>query len=413
MSNSLWAYTLLLTDLGRKFLPKRLRRQWTILGSLSLWLVSGLNSAHAGSKDSLPLATIFSKDILLDQPHSYSVELRDRPSAVPSHAAPFSIAGADNFNPGLQLPPPKPEELQPSSSSGEQPSQNSQKVGLESIQTEFRNDRDSFGQHNRFTEETAQFRLSNGDRLHAKTGLNSFEQSKIEPVQNIPLAAGWEGKLGSFNLRAATGVDLYNRLPATPYLNLEVAAPLLPNVTLTGVVEQGAYKFNAQTLENRISAWRLGSNLYWQIDRQTSLFALYRWGRYSDSNTEQQSFSRLERKFGQFSLAANLFTWSYANNVEKRKGYFSPPDFLTYNGELAWEGNVLQPLRCRLAAVLGRQRINGAFSSGNSYQARCTVKVSPNVEADLGYTLSGIRTRGSSAEGYESQSVTGQLRFKF
>lgn len=399
MFKSLWDCPLCLTNLSKSLLLKRFKLQWTIAGSLFLWSLSGLNSVHAVSQDSLLLSTTILKTARLDGTQYYS-----------SDPAQFTLAGADNFNPGLELPPPKPEEYKSIDASGEQLSQ---KVGLESLQTDFRNDRDNFDQHNRFIEETAQFRLSNGDRLHVKTGFNSFEQAGVESVHNIPIQTGWEGKLGKFKLQAATGVDLYDRLPATPYLNLEVATPILPNVTLTGVVEQGAYKFNARTLDNRISAWRLGTNLYWQIDRYTSLFALYRWGSYSDGNTEQQSFSRLERKFGQFSVAANLFTWSYATDVEARKGYFSPPDFLTYNGELAWEGDVLKPLRCRLAAILGRQRLNGAFAGGNSYQARCSVKVSPNLEADLGYTISGIRAKGTSAEGYENQSITGQLRFKF
>lgn len=395
MSNAEQACTLSSTNSGNRILFKRFRCQWSISGSFSLWLLNGLNSVL--------LSATPPENLLLNATQPLRV------SPAPD-AAQFTIASADNFNPGLALPPPKPEDFKPIDAPGESLSQ---KVGLESLQTDFRNDQDNFGQHNRFIEETAQYRLSNGDQLHFKTGFHAFAQSGAKSVRNIPIQGGWEGKLGTFKLRAATGVDLYDRLPVTPYLDLEAETAILPNVTLTGVVEQEAYKFNAQTLNNRISAWRLGPNVYWQIDRHTSLFALYRWGSYSDGNTEQQSFSRLERKFGQFSLAANLFTWSYANQVEKQKGYFSPSDFLTYNGELAWEGQILEPIRCRLAAVLGRQRLNGAFSAGNSYQARCTVKVSPHVEADVGYSVSGIRSRGTSAEGYENQSVTGQLRFRF
>lgn len=388
----------LFSDLSKQISFKRFRGHGTIAGSLFLGMLSGLYCEYAVANDGLSVGVKDDRQAV-----SHSV-------AANGDTAKFMIAGADNFNPGLQLPPPKSEEFNPTGAFAQQESST---PGLERLQTDFRNDQDNFGQHNRFIEETAQFRLSNGDRIHFKTGFNSFEQSNVEAVHNIPLQAGWEGKLGSLKLRAAAGVDIFNRLPATPNLELGVEAPILPNVTLTGVVEQGAYKFNAQTLENRISAWRLGPNVSWQIDRDTSLFALYRWGSYSDGNTEQQSFSRLERKFGQVSLAANLFTWSYANNAEVRKGYFSPPDFLAYSGELAWEGDVFKSLRCRIAASLGRQRLNGAFSSGNSYQARCTVKVSPRLEADLGYTLSNIRARGGAGEGYESQSVTGQLRYKF
>ncbi|MCG6133375.1 MAG: hypothetical protein MET45_01700 [Nostoc sp. LLA-1] len=126
-----------------------------------------------------------------------------------------------------------------------------------------------------------------------------------------------------------------------------------------------------------------------------------------------QSFSRLERKLGQFSVSANLFTWNYAREVERQSGYFSPPDFLVYNAELGWEGDLFDALRCRFAITLGQQRLNGKFDNANSYQTLCTAKLAPNIEADLGYTFSNVRNRDIGENAYNNNALTGQLRLKF
>ncbi len=138
-----------------------------------------------------------------------------------------------------------------------------------------------------------------------------------------------------------------------------------------------------------------------------------RLGNYNDGNSEVQSFSRLERKIGQFFVAANLFTWNYGDDFERKSGYFSPQDFLVYNAEAGWEGDVSKFLRCRLAANLGRQRLKGEFDNANTYQARCTVKLSPNIETDLGYNFSNVRNLDTGASAYNGNSITGQLRVKF
>ncbi|MCY7321519.1 MAG: hypothetical protein LH660_06895 [Phormidesmis sp. CAN_BIN36] len=325
-----------------------------------------------------------------------------------SNQANFVIAGADNFNPGLELLPPKLEQF----GSVSAPTEASSKVGLESLKTDFRNDRDSSNQRNRFLEETAQFRLQNGNIVLSKTGLNAFKQTGIEPVTNIPIQVGWGGKFGQVKVQALVGVDLFDRLPIAPNFSIQASLPILPNVTLSGVLEKEPYKFNAKALSNQISALRFGPTLYWQIDRNTSLFSFCRRGNYSDGNHEHQSFTRLERKFGQFSVSANLFTWNYENNALERKGYFSPQDFLVYNGEIGWEGDVFKFLRCGLTASLGRQRLKGDLSSANTYQAHCMAQLSPRVEAGLGYTFSNVRTQGTG-DSSNSQALTGQLRITF
>ncbi|MEH2336990.1 hypothetical protein [Nostoc sp.] len=342
---------------------------------------------------------------------------------------PILMAAPENFNPSLRLPPalPEPPLPEPPQNSSPPPTSTEPRTPdavLESIDTDYRYDTDNFGQTNFFLEPTVKFRLSNGNKIFFKTGFNFFKQDGVESVTNFPLQIGWQGKIGQVTLQTAAGVDVFNRLPTAINLNAKVEAPISPPrvsssgrllsaVILSGNLEQGPYKSNARTLDNQITAWRFGPDLYWQIDRNTSLFSSLRLGSYNDGNSEVQSFSRLERKFGQFSLAANLFTWSYDRDLERTSGYFSPPDFLVYNGEVAWEGDIANFLRCRLAANLGRQRLKGEFDNANTYQTRCTVKVSPNIELDLGYSFSNVRNQETGGSAYSGNSLTGQLRVKF
>ncbi|MEH1936540.1 MAG: hypothetical protein V7L14_23125 [Nostoc sp.] len=337
---------------------------------------------------------------------------------------PILMAAPENFNPDLRLPPVLPEPPQNSSPPTTSTEPETPDAVLESIHTDYRYDTDNFGHTNFFLEPMVQFRLSNDNKIFFKTGFNFFEQRGVESITNFPLQVGWQGKIGTVTLQTAAGVDVFNRLPTAINLNARVEAPISPPqvspsgqllsvVVLSGNLEQGPYKSNARTLGNQITAWRFGPDLYWQIDRDTSLLSSLRLGSYNDGNSEVQSFSRLERKFGQFSLAANLFTWSFDRNLERTSGYFSPPDFLVYNGEVAWEGDIANFLRCRLAANLGQQRLKGQFDNANIYQTRCTVKLSPNIEADLGYSFSNVRNQDTGGSAYSGNSWTGQLRVKF
>jgi hypothetical protein len=339
-------------------------------------------------------------------------------------AIPILMAAPENFNPQLRLPSVLPEPPQNSSPPITPTEAGTPDAVLERIDTDYHYETDNFGQTNFFLEPTVQFRLRNGNKIFVKTGFNFFEQRGVESITNFPLQVGWQGKIGEVTLQTAAGVDVFNRLPTAINLNAKVEATILPPqvspsgrlrslVVLSGNLEQVPYKSNARTLENQINIWRFGPDLYWQIDSNTSLFSSLRLGNYNDGNSDVQSFSRLERKFGQFSLAANLFTWSSKRNLERTSGYFSPPDFLVYNGEVAWEGDIANFLRCRLAANLGRQRLKGEFDNASTYQTRCTVKFSPSIEADLGYNFSNIRNQDTRESAYSSNSLTGQLRIKF
>ncbi|MEW5855934.1 MAG: hypothetical protein AB1861_00895 [Cyanobacteriota bacterium] len=422
-----------------------LQPQWIVIWSLGIWTL-GVDKLQAATENSVSPQQVTTENSVslqvlengnlpseVTEPIIPVTELENfrtpsdssvDGSSIESHdqlksleRPPFLIAAPQNFNPELRSPPPPPPSPPPPPEVISPPESSEPETPvavIENLQVDFRNDTDNFGQRNQFIEPTAQFRLMNGNRIRLKTGFNSFEQKGVESITNIPIQVGWEGKINEVTVQTAVGVDLFDRLPTALNFNAKVDVPIGQNVTLSGVVEQGPYKFNAQTLENQITAWRFGPNLYWQIDRHTSLFSLLRFGSYNDGNFEQQSFSRLERKLGQFSVAANLFNWSYTRDREQESGYFSPSDFLVYNAELAWEGDVFDFLSCRLAATLGQQRLRGKFDNANTYQARCTAKLSPNVEADLGYAFSNVQNRDAGGgSSYNNNSLTGQLRVKF
>ncbi|MBK1989332.1 hypothetical protein A0J48_017610 [Sphaerospermopsis aphanizomenoides BCCUSP55] len=179
------------------------------------------------------------------------------------------------------------------------------------------------------------------------------------------------------------------------------------------MLEQGLYKTSIKSLENQITSWRSGLNIYWQIDPNTSLLSLYRVGLYNDGNFEQQAFNRLEHKSGQFWLAANLFAWKYTHDRQDTSGYFSPQGFLLYNGELGWGGDIFSFLSCRLSTTLGQQILNGKTTRGNTYQTRCTATISSNIDLDFGYSFSNVRNLDTGDSPYSNQVLTGQLKIKF
>jgi hypothetical protein len=354
------------------------------------------------------------------------ISLARRSPSQLSRFTPRLLAGADNFNPDLKLSPPK-ENIPippPPDRSPPTPGTNSDTgsgaklttVGapfavLEGVQPNIHIDRNNSGQVNQTIESTAILRLNNGDRLLFTTGHNTYEQPGIKTVTNIPLGIDWETKINALKVRPGVGIDIFSG-STTPNFNLKVDYPVTTGLTVSVDLQQGAYKFNAKTIGNQISALRYGPSVFWQIDKETSLFSSLHVGNYSDNNQEQQSFSRIERKLGEFSVAGNLFTWNYQNPTDK--GYFAPPDFLVYTGEVAWEGSVIRDvLTCRLSASLGGQHVNAKDSDAGGYQTKCTAKISPNLEADLGYSFSNVKSHDSGNSPANSQSIISQIRWKF
>lgn len=361
----------------------------------------------------------------LDRADKISLARRSSPQLV--KLAPQLIAGVDNFNPDLKLLPPQekipippppspPTQTAPSAETNAVEVAKPNPVGtpfavLEGLQPNIHIDRNNSGQVNQTIESTAILRLNNGDRLLFTTGNNTYEQPGVKTVTNIPLRIDWETKINALKVQPGVGVDLLSG-STTPNFNLKVDYPVTAGLTVSADLQQGAYKFNAKTIGNQISALRYGPSIFWQIDKETSLFSSLHFGNYSDNNQEQQSFSRIERKLGEFSVAGNLFTWNYQNPTDK--GYFAPPDFLVYTGEVAWEGSVIRDLlSCRLSASLGGQHVNAQNSDAGGYQTKCTAKISPNLEADLGYSFSNVKSHDTGGSPANSQSILSQIRWKF
>lgn len=248
----------------------------------------------------------------------------------------------------------------------------------------------NFGQGNRIITPILQGRLANGDPIFFTPGFNQFALPGLETVTHVPLTVAWEGDINDVSLAVGGGLDIYNRLPLDTHFDAKASVPI-GDANLSFSLEQGPYLFNAQTLENGISSWRYGPDLFWQIDSQTTLFSLLRIGHFNDGNFEQQSFSRLERTFwGEAAIAANLFNWSFQQNLEATSGYFSPPDFLVASLEVSWEKEIFENISCRAAASVGQQRLNGAWASGYGHQAICDLDVIPGIAFDFGYNFNNV-----------------------
>lgn len=284
-------------------------------------------------------------------------------------------------------------------------------IVLENSTTDFKLDFDEFGKENLKIEEVVTFRVRNGDVVTFTTGMNTYSQDGQEPVKNIPLILGWETEVGEVSINVAAGAEVFNRLAPQPTFKVGAKTSLFGQVLVSGEVEHGPYKFNTTTLENDISYWRIRPSVFWQIDSKTTFFGLLQAGFFSDGNQEIQSFSRLERKIGPFSVAANVFTWNFAEDLEAESGYFSPLGFLLYNAEVGWKGKIFDPLTCQFAASIGNQVVNGGKSTGRGLQAKCTASLAENVELDFGYVLTNIISSGSGAS--NSHIFSGQLRIDF
>ena len=290
---------------------------------------------------------------------------------------------------------------------------------VDNITFDFELSFDNFGQTNQFIEEAIAFNLYN-QSFELQTGINFFEQDDVEKVDNIPLYLTWETEVKGIDLAVTGGVDFFDRLPTVPTVTLKASSPLFSSITadgklnslfvLSGQVQYQAYKFNAETLENEIDFWRFTPSIYWQITPSLSLFSLGQYGSFNDGNRELQSFSRLEKKLGSFSIAANLFTWDFEQDLGSVSGYFSPSGFLVYNGELGWRGTMFdEVLDCKLSAAYGKQKLDGATDNAWTYQALCEAQLLPNVVLDLGYTYSNVRDRATGDTNFSNQTLKGSL----
>jgi hypothetical protein len=284
---------------------------------------------------------------------------------------------------------------------------------LENIQINQDDNFSKSGQSSDLFEPIFQGRLRDGTSVQFATGFNVYDEPKFTKLINIPLHFGYEERIEGIPVDIVAGINFFNRLAPAPSLSTKATIPIGQRAVLSWALDYGPYKFNVETLENRISAFRYGPSLFWQIDDQTTLFTNVTWGRYSDSNRDQQSFSRLEHHFGEeFSVAANLFNWRYRQAIGPDSGYFSPADFLVYSVEAAWEKPIFSNFKCRLAGNLGRQHVSGAWSAAYGYDAICTVGLNRYLEADLGYSFSNVIDGSTGESASNSREVRSKLRVK-
>ncbi len=259
--------------------------------------------------------------------------------------------------------------------------------------------------------------LANGNAVGISAGFSRFDQANVETVEHSPITFSWQGNLDPIDLEISGGVDLFNRLPIDTHFSARTAIPIGQKARLSMSVEQAPYAFNATTLENNISAWHYGPDVFWQITPNTSLFSEVRLGNYSDGNWAQQSFSRLERQVGDgASVALNFFNQSFQQNLEASSGYFSPQDFLVATAEMSWQENLAESLSCGLLGSIGQQRLAGEWALAYSAQALCRVDITPSIQLDLGYQLSNVSKNQSAFvddNAYTHQQIMGGISIRF
>jgi hypothetical protein len=382
-----------------------------------------LENLNIVSDSSFPPQNLQSIPVLIAAPENFNPQLRltSQQVSLPQRQPTPTVQSTSQPTPTVQPTSQPTPTVQPTS----KPNSTTPRSAfvLESVQTGFRKDMNSSQQESQIIEPVFQFRLFNGEKIKLKTAFNKLSQPKFAPLTNIPIQLGWEGKTGQYNIKLGAGIDLFNRLPMALNFNAHIDRPIFVKLNpdnsiksslfLSAVLEQGPYKTSVKTLENQITATRSGFNTFWQIDPNTSFFGSYRVGLYNDGNFEQQIFNRLEHKWGEFWFAGNIFAWKYASDNQESSGYFSPVSSLVYNGEIGWGKNIFPFLNCRLNTTLGRQIVNGSKSGGTGYQTRCTVKISPNIGLDLGYSLGKSHNLMTGESLYNNQTLTGQLQIKF
>jgi hypothetical protein len=391
-------------------------------------------SLPAIASPSLPTTPPQAADVPLVVSNSYDIALNAWNYQANQHRQQLGNFGqakdllADNLGQPSSSPtpnhPPEPDPSQPRIQDYRSVDPPMPNILWESVGVDVRNSVGSDDKHKRVIEPFAQFHLRNGDQIKLTSGWNFFDQAGIESINNYPLRLNWQRKIDEARIHVGAGVDFFDDLPAVPNFITKFDLPigtkfdgqgrLSQGLIFSTAIDYGAYKFSAKSLQSRITTTQIKPSLYWQISPSTNFYGHYQFGIYNDGNYEQQVFSRLQQKLGpEFYIAANLFSWSYFKDEERTNGYFSPPDFLTYTGEIGWEGNVVRDqLKCRLSVAIGRQRNLGNYAAANTYNARCDARLSPDLALEVGYSLSNIRDR-SSPDDFQTQELSGQLKYRF
>ena len=340
--------------------------------------------------------------------------LLNNPTAEPSFSPDSNLTPSVESEPTQEASPKNPID-----NLSNEPQQEERKafVQWDNLEVGIDSNFDNFGQSSWSILPVLNGQLENGDRIAVISGFNQFEQDNFKSVNHVPLTLSWQGSVNDVELAVSGGADFFNRLPVDTHASILATAPIGKDATVSIDVAQGPYLFNAQTLENEVSRWQYGPELYWQIAPRLSLFSKLLFGNYSDGNWEQQSFSRLERTIDEeASVSLNLFNQSFQENVEDTSGYFSPSDFLVATAELSWKEQIAPGLSCGLLGSVGQQRLQGKWALAYSGQALCTVDVASALQIDLGYRFSNVSSDQSALvddSAYSSQQIIGGIRVQF
>ena len=235
------------------------------------------------------------------------------------------------------------------------------------------------------------FEEANGRPWYIRTGLEYYLDYEDDiSFQLIPFHLGLVLQdVWSTELTVEAGLDLSDKGYSKPFLKVAAPIPMGEvSYSLGTEFECRAHRFNATTLINQVSYCRGGPNFFWPISEDLSTFISYRWGRYSDGNTEHQSFARLNQEMGDFNVAGNMFSWIYDNDPDS--GYFSPSDFLVVLGELGFSSSISSDLDCGLAAQLGTQRLNSSWSSARTFEGSCRWQKSDQFNGEALIRISDV-----------------------
>jgi len=322
-----------------------------------------------------------------------------------------------DYTPAKTTPPPEantPVNSTPPVSSG---------LTIDKVQTDFSYQSDNYNLEIYSVEPSIQFRLGNNQKINLKSGFTTLSgQPRVKSVTIYPVRLGWEGYFPKFSLRAGTTLNNFNRLPSALGFDAGLTVPVLPNMFIGATVERTPMKYAPSVLETpeKTTFTSYGPNLYWQIDSKTTLTSFFNFLQYNDGNRSQLSYTKLKRSLGNFSVAANLVTSSFERDASFTSGYYSPADFLLYNGEIGWQGDITKELNFRVQFNLGEQRSQGEFSNALYTEAQLTAKVNPKLNAFIKYSYGELdqityyRNIGVNQDNLYNQSLlTGQVQYTF
>jgi hypothetical protein len=283
--------------------------------------------------------------------------------------------------------------------------------GAQNLLTNFKNSWNSAGQSNQTLDQSIEFGLANQDKIIVSTGYYSFDRPGSLRYTNVPLHVNWATTINSLKIVPGFGLDFVSISAPLPSFDLKLEYPINSGLTIAGFVESGIDTSNANTIGNQVSKWQFGPSLSWKLDPETNFSTALTLGNYDDGNSSQQWVSKIERQMGQFHIGANLSMLGFAQ--ESDRGYFTPPDFIVYGGEIGWKGDVFDFLKCGAAISIGRQRVNDVGTDAASYEAKCNAKISDFAAVGIGYSYSNLRNQINRANSSTSEALTTQLSIKF